>query len=381
MRDIQIVWRGPVLDATGYGTASREYALALDRLGFDVKIEIYTWRYPNKGMEEDKKRKLRQLIEKPVAANKRKVLISHCPAGMVNIKKDRKKYDLIIINTVWETTKIPDRWVPIINHCDAVCVPCTQNMEAMKNSGINIPIYLVPHGAEPHKFRPENKKLQLKEADGKFVFLSIFDFQHRKNPEALLKAYWEEFTAKDHVILVIKTYGKQNGRLINDYKKTLGCGDETAPVYLIPKVIDEKKLKGLYTLGNAFVLPSRGEGVGLPYMEALSSGLPVIATGWGGQMDFLTKRNSFLVNYKLCNPGISMNSKKALAAGYRGEFDERGQLWAEADVDHLKKQMRYAFSNPALCIRKGQQGRKDMLECTWEKAGAALKQAIEKTVN
>ncbi|UVI28376.1 glycosyltransferase [Paenibacillus spongiae] len=384
MKDYQIIWRGPVLDATGYGTASREYILALDRLGFDVKIEGYSWGYPFKGMNKNMKRRLRQLIDKPYAANKRSVLIIHSPAGSIRPKKDRKKHDFMIINTVWETTKLPNQWVPIMNDFDAVCVPCTQNIEAMKNSGIRIPMFLVPHGSEPNKYKPDNKKFRLKEAKGKFVFLSIFDFQHRKNPEALLKAYWEEFSCEDNVILVMKTYGDRSGRQrkkINELKKKLGIGSKAAPLYLIHEIIDETKLKGLYTLGNAFVLPSRGEGVGLPYIEALSSGIPVIATGWGGQMDFLNKRNAFLVKYKLRHPGISMNNKNALAPLYRESFDEKGQLWAEADMKDLKKQMRYAYNNPAICKRKGRQGRKDMLELSWEKAGAALKQAIEKVVH
>ena len=39
MKHVQVIWKGPVLEATGYGLASREYVLALDRQGFDIKIE------------------------------------------------------------------------------------------------------------------------------------------------------------------------------------------------------------------------------------------------------------------------------------------------------------------------------------------------------
>jgi glycosyltransferase involved in cell wall biosynthesis len=39
----------------------------------------------------------------------------------------------------------------------------------------------------------------------------------------------------------------------------------------------------MYKAADAFVLPSHGEGWGRPIMEAMSMGLPVIATNWSGQ--------------------------------------------------------------------------------------------------
>src|SRR5579864_9280438 len=50
---------------------------------------------------------------------------------------------------------------------------------------------------------------------------------------------------------------------------------------------------------DAFVLASRGEACGRPYMEALFCGCPVIATRSSGQMDFSTDANSELVDCKL----------------------------------------------------------------------------------
>ncbi|MGX4587478.1 hypothetical protein [Paenibacillus chitinolyticus] len=55
-------------------------------------------------------------------------------------------------------------------------------------------------------FNPRNKKLSLKKK-GVFLFVSVFTFQHRKNPETLLRAFWEEFSARDRAALLIKTSG------------------------------------------------------------------------------------------------------------------------------------------------------------------------------
>lgn len=156
--------------------------------------------------------------------------------------------------------------------------------------------------------------------------------------------------------------------------------DYTAPILLITDIQKQTNLKGIYTLGDAFVLPTRGEGVGLPFLESLSSGVPVIATGWGGHMDFLTRRNSFLIDYKLQHPAICMNSNHSISRKFRHLFTEQGQLWAEPDINSLKKLMRYAYDRPDLCKKKGEQGRKDMLNKSWDHAGIALKQAIEKVI-
>lgn len=384
MSEYQIVWRGPVTDATGYGTASRGYALALDALGVDVKIEAYSWNFPFKEKYSLEKERLRQLIMKRYDEAKKKILIYHTPPGNAQFSHDNTVFERRILNTVWETPTLPKNWSPIINKFDAVCVPCAQNIEAMKTSGVKIPIFLAPHGIDTNKYKPDNLKLQVKGMDGRFIFVSVFDFQHRKNPETLLEAYWKEFTSSDRVMLVIKTYGISRAMImekIQGYKERLGFKNGTAPITVLTGILDDIQFRGLYTAGNAFVLPTRGEGVGIPFMEALSSGIPVIATGWGGQMDFLNESNSFLVDYKLSHPGISMNGDNVISTIYRNLYEEEGQIWAEADLNDLRKKMRAAYANPDLCAQKGQQGRLDMLQLSWNKVALALKHAIERTIN
>jgi len=364
MKSYHVVWEGPVRRASGLGHASRAYVGALKKQGVAVKIGASKHgAIPSQG---------------------KKVLIYHHIPSRFPWKKYRALYDTIILNTVWETSKTPASWLSSMNKFDAICVPSLHNKRALKKSGVKVPIFIVPHGVDTRAFHPKNKKLHLPAAAKKFTFVSIFGFQHRKNPEGLLRAYWQEFSSKDNVILVIKTNGYagyENERWIkkkiNQYKMRLGIKKDTAPVVVIGRRLNENQMKGLYTLGNAFVLPSRGEGVGLPYLESLASGLPVIATGWGGQMDFLTRNNSFLVPYRLQNPSISMKSKHAISRKFKSLFAQKGQRWAEPDLRSLRKIMRKAYANPKLCKRKGRQGRSDVTHATWMRAGAIMKRTIE----
>lgn len=364
----QVVWKGPVNRASGLGIASREYVKALRQQGVNIAVGAVG-------------------SPKPLTSKMRKVLIYHHSPNTINIGKERKLFKTIIINTVWETTRIPKRWIKPINQADAVCVPSLQNKQAMLNSGIRVPIFIVPHGVNTRIFTPRKKKPPSKKTNEKFIFISVFGFQHRKNPEALLKAYWEEFSATDNVLLIIKTNGyapNENESWIHNriqaYKARLNIRKSTAPIQIITRKINSNSLRNIYARGHAFVLPTRGEGVGLPFLESMASGVPVITTGWGGQMDFLTSNNSFLVQYKLRPPIIGMNHKSSISRQFHHLFSEKGQLWAEPDIGSLRKQMRKAYENPLLCKMKGQHARRDALNLSWGRAGFSLKRAIEKTI-
>ncbi|MCL6603991.1 MAG: glycosyltransferase family 4 protein [Paenibacillus sp.] len=361
-----VLWKGPINKTSGLGIASREYVRALRQLGVNVAISAKS--------------------AAPIS-KKNKVLIYHHSLNSLNIKKERKHFKTIIINTVWETTRIPKRWIGQINQADAVCVPSHQNKQALLNSGIRIPIFIVPHGVNARMYTPMTK-LSLNKTKRTFTFISVFGFQHRKNPEALLRAYWEEFSAADNVLLIIKTNGYapyENDRWIRNrilaYKDRLNIKRSGAPpIQLITQRLNSRSLKSIYSRGNAFVLPTRGEGVGLPFLESMASGVPIIATGWGGHMDFLTSKNSFLVPYKLRPPVTGMNRKSSISRQFRHLFAEKGQLWAEPDIGSLRKQMRRAYENPGLCKIKGQQARHDALHLSWNRAGLSFKKAIESTI-
>jgi len=363
----QITWKGPVKPASGIGIAGREYVRALRRLG--VRVTVGGKGNPITGK----------------SPNRRRVLVYHYSPGTLNVRKERKHFETIIVNTVWETTRIPRRWVGPVNAADAVCVPSSHNQRALRNSGVRIPIYVVPHGVHAGVFRPAKKAWPSKASKTKFTFVSVFGFQHRKNPEALLRAYWEEFSDADNVRLIIKTNGyapyENRGWIlsrIRAYKARLGLRKRTAPVRIVTGRLSTGAMRHLYAKGHAFVLPTRGEGVGLPFLEAMAAGLPVIATGWGGHMDFLNKGNAFLVGYRLQPPAMSMH--RAISRPFRHLFAESGQLWAEADIGSLRRQMRLAYRNPRLCRRKGMRARRDALRQSWKRAGLLMKKAVETTI-
>jgi glycosyltransferase involved in cell wall biosynthesis len=333
-------------------------------------------------------KRLKELIAKPLATDKKKILVYHAqPYGVFPEKERANGYDKVIINTVWETTKVPENWFPNINQADAVIVPSRQNVQALRDSGVTVPIIRAPHGADVETFNPDNEKFPFPEIDGKFKFLSIFQWQHRKGPEKLLKAYWKEFSPNDDVALIIKSYWgnhgiKQDQRLVMDtimrYKEHLGYNDSnSAPIYFTGSLFDDKDLRGLYTMSDVYVLPTRGEGVGLPFIESMASGIPCIATNWGGQTDFINEKNGYLLDYELMNT-TAMNDQ-AISQNFFHLFSD-DMKWAEADINHLSKLMRHTYNYREEVKEKGAIARKDMESMTWASVGENLKIELEKVV-
>lgn len=386
--DIQVVWYGFIHESTGYSEASREYILALDKAGVDVKVQPLK----RQGIPSEKIRvpenkrydRINELIEKPEAFNKTKVMIYHAQPDGLNVEEARRTYKFIVINTVWETTHIPNSWVDPSNKVDAIFVPSTQNIEAFKDSGVTTPIFLAPHGSNTNIFNLDNVGLPITDIKGKFTFLSVFGWQHRKAPDVLLKAFWQEFKKEEPVALIIKTQigatkGQQRHAVyqLSNWKAKQGFGSETADVIIATNEFNDVNIQSLYACADVFVLPTRGEGVGLPFIEALSSGIPVIATGWGGQMDFLNSRNSYFVDYSLSHCTEFM--KEAIAEPFDQLFTD-SMNWAEPNTQSLREQMRHVYTNQDEARQKGLQGRSDMEKMTWDIAGEKMKEAIEKAL-
>ncbi len=172
-----------------------------------------------------------------------------------------------------------------------------------------------------------------------FVFLFMFDYLsvfERKNPLAVIEAYSKAFTPSDGTVLVVKSVNGDLRRL--------------DPRSGWPPLIDLTSSSSTTTSPRAIVMhswrgpmptfPYRPEGFGLTMAEAMIMGKPVIATGYSGNLDFMTEENSFLVPFEMsavpsdCDPYPP------------------GIPWAEPDVDAAARLMRQVVDEPGLAARK-----------------------------
>ena len=103
----------------------------------------------------------------------------------------------------------------------------------------------------------------------------------------------------------------------------------------------DNEMQGLYTDRKikSIISLSHGEGYGLPLFEAATNGLPDIATGWSGHLDFLQVKNKDLfasVKYDL--------GKIDPRAVWPGVLHEDSG-WAYPNLEHAKRLMRDMYTN------------------------------------
>jgi len=250
--------------------------------------------------------------------------------------RSKQKFGML----VYETTAAPKAWADKANETlDILFLPNELNRKIFIDAGVKPEIIrIVPHGFNPEVFgcrvsgmgfRKDETRNPKPETRNCFTYLTVAMPQRRKGIDVLLAAFEKAFAGKKDIELVIK-FPYAPGRSKYDLRMP-GLPEN---VRLITAEYTEEQMADLYRAADAFVLPSRAEGFGLVYLEALACGIPVIATGWGGQTEFLNDKNSLLIDYK-----------PAPASGIQYDNETGGGLMAEPSVDDLVDKMRHMYNS------------------------------------
>ena len=138
---------------------------------------------------------------------------------------------------------------------------------------------------------------------------------------------------------------------------------DVAPIIVLRHALSDEQMARLYRAADVFVLPTRGEGLGLPFMEAMAAGVPVIATRWGGHLDVVDDETGWLVDVTGLVPVDPAQTA-------RSPFYTSSQRWAEPSVSHTAALLRHAFAHPEEVSRKGRAAR-EAITARWSPAVTA----------
>lgn len=363
---------GPIWDYSGYGAASRSYVLALHKAGVPISVHPHCFDNgaPNVASMEEKAI-LDSLVGRDVPFD---VGIVHLTPDLLTSYAKAFEGKYVINYTVWETSKLHPLWVAACNTANEVWVPCQWNVDSFKSSGVTVPIYKVPHGIDTKMFDGVDPNLLDSFGDrNTFNFYSVFQWNARKNPEGLLRAYFNAFQGIDDVRLILKTY--ISNRLppheeIRTIKEAVARvkGDMRLPhfpkVSLITAALSAEQVKALHLMGDAYAALPCGEGWGLGFMEAGLAGKPVIGTGAGGNMEFMNEENSYPTKFM------------ETYVGGMGTFNQwylGDQRWFHPSSVDAAEKMRYVYDNrqEAAAVGKKLQQRITQ-EYSWEKVAGVM---------
>lgn len=364
---MQVVFRNYFYEPTGFGNCARQLALHMEDAGVDVKIEVMGDN--SASLDASEINRLMRMANKP---NKREqVLLTQ---EVQRRPQDQGVFSKALSCTMWETSKAPQEFVVGCNQFDGLILPNEFNRQAFLQGGATVPLFIAPYGVDAGLYHPEGKRERLGESDSTFVFLSVFGWSYRKGPDILLKAYLQEFEEHEPVVLLMKTFRTPTEQIptewyeqaVQDVPKKQG-----APrVRIFTEIMSPLRMAELYRGADCYVLPTRGEGVGLPFLESMACGTPVIATAWSGHTDFLKPSNGYMIPYQLV-PAQPLHYTQL----YRSD-----QLWAEADCGSLQLLMRKVYTDRKLTRVKAKQARATASKWSWERSAALFIEAIETSV-
>lgn len=353
---------------SGMGEAARNYIASLSEAGVHLVSEFV----PNLSLSKDlgkAYRICRETQDSPITYDTK---IIHTTPDVVRQHMEPMKYH--IFHLFWETDRLPKWWVWELNHSvDEIWTGSLWNKRVFEKSGIKLPIYVFPQ-AIPTEIT-QAAPFKIKNHQG-FLFGAVFQWIQRKNPKALLHAYWKEFEHTDGVGLLIKTYkerfsseeAQQIMDEIRSWKKDLHLS-RYAPVYFCKNPLSKQDMNRLYSTIDCFVSSHCGEGWGIPIAEAMLAGKPVISTNLGGIHEYLPEKLWFPCSYEM-GPVHDMDWVK---------WYEKDQRWGEIDEACLMRQMRSAFDFPERAKEKGKMAQ-EFVQSTFNYAtvGKAMKERLEK---
>lgn len=357
----QMAWHSIVNFPSGYAVSAKNLMLALDDINVDIRYRyVYGEGTPFPIKEPNESDNYRINVIRGRKFSKK------CPQVVYGqgdvFYKNNGKYKIGF--TMLETTGIPKEWVRQCNLMDEIWVPSLFNVATFRESGVKVPIYTIPLGVDINYYHPRIKSYKRHE---KYTFLSVFEWGERKAPEVLLRAYSKAFSGNEDVVLLCKVINNDPGVNVEEEIRKLNL-PTTGPqiIFLYNTKFADYEMATLYRSADCFVITTRGEGWGMPILEAMACGLPTIATNWSAQTDFYNSKNGYPIDV------TGLIDAKAKCPYYSG-FQ-----WASPSEEHLIYLMRYVFEHRDEALEKGKQAAEEVAaKWTWKHAAKKIVKRLD----
>ena len=353
----------PIDTYSGYGARARDLVKAIIKLDkYDVKILSQRWGNTRFGYLNDHKEQ--DLIDRIVPN------VEGTPEYWMQITVPNEfqrvgKFN-IGCTAGMETTLVSVPWVEGCNRMDLILTSSNHSKKVFldtsyeathKQTGqktdlkINTPIEVVLEGVDITKYFEKKSTFDLDSIKETFCYLFVGhwmqgDYGHdRKNVGYTIKTFLESFKNKPTPPALILKSSTVNSSLLDQERilKKIDSIRRTVKgklpnIYVIHGDLTDAEMNELYNHPKVKVMVShtKGEGFGRPLLEFCTTGKPIIASGWSGQMDFLNREDSVLLGGELENVHRSTAQKDMIL---------EQALWFKPNDQEVAKAYRETFKH------------------------------------
>ncbi len=267
----------------------------------------------------------------------------------------------------FEAAPLTEACCRAIESMDRFVVPSVWCQETAEALSPDAPIQYVPLGVDPDVFRPLPERHKLREEGGlgnRFVVGCVARNSFRKQIPILIKAFQRFVGHRPEALLYLHMDPHDAGWPLLQLVRRMGVAEHTLFTRGLagPLGVDQHQMNRIYNLFDVMVLPTMGEAFGLPVLEAMAAGVPVVATDCSSLPELLRGRGELI----------------AVKEYMTMPWD--GAEYALPDTDDLVNKLDLLFGNRELRERYAQRGREFALSMTWDHSADQLCTLIEDLV-
>ena len=335
MFKIPLEWVG-FLNETGYGQASFDLISALLETGkYDIRIVSLNGSLSRNFFSKESYEKFEPLIKKK--PNQKSIQIYNCiPPMQMRIPRT----DRTIGFATFETFEPPTSWIGLLNRLDAVICPSDFNYQIFAHAGVKRPLFHIPHCINTKVWHKEVTPIANHKC---FSFLFAGSWKKRKGWQELIEAYLREFDNKDNVQLIIKTdKTKLAAQDIERIRINLGLKKDYPSIVFEKRIFDDTYLPSFYKSVDCLIMPTLGEGFGLPALQCMSVRVPVIVTNFSGCQEYASPERCTLIEPS----GFILHSSMDQIPQFANK------KWPRITIESIQEAMKRVFLNREEAINK-----------------------------
>lgn len=370
----------PIDTYSGYGARARDLVksiISLDK--YDVKILSQRWGNTRFGYLKDHDEN--DLLERCINN------VEGTPEYwmQITVPNEFQRVGKVNIGCTagMETTIVSAPWVEGCNRMDLILTSSQHSKKVFLDSSyeathkqtgqkstlkVTKPIEVIFEGVDISKYFQKASTFDLDAVTESFCYLFVGhwmqgDFGHdRKNVGYTIKTFLESFKNKPNPPALLLKTSTVNSSLLDQERilKKIDSVRSTVKgklpnIYVIHGDLTDNEMNELYNHSKVKVMVShtKGEGFGRPLLEFATTGKPIIASGWSGQLDFLNREDSILLGGELENVHPSTAQKDMIL---------KEALWFKPNDQEVAKAYRETFKHYKKYLTPAKKQRRKVLD-------------------